>query len=321
MPLPVALMVIGKVTKQQRRDERQKLGRLQDLIVKPGTLDKYHHHFNRFFDWSSANEFDLSTSTDIDAAAAQYIEALWSDGFGRAEASYLLAAIQYMLPTLKHSLPLSWRLVKAWSKHELPTRAVPLDPATALSFAGLFWCWKEFRLAAGIVVAFDLFLRTGELFLLRRSDIEFFGNSASIQLSDTKSSHHQFHSQRLLAWDTICVQALRLLCQGLAPGDKLIPQSAVKFRSLWHRAVPFFELTDWYIQPYSLRRGGATSAFRRGTSFEQLLLRGRWTHQRTARIYLDEALQQSSLLQFHPSASRKLLWARHRLPHSFGLRP
>ena len=92
----------------------------------------------------------------------------------------MLAAIQYMVPFVKHHLPLSWRLLKARSKHELPTRAVPLDAATVLAFAGLFWVWEEYRLSAGIVLAFDFFLRTGELFLLRRQDVEFFQQLASI---------------------------------------------------------------------------------------------------------------------------------------------
>ena len=306
-------MTIGKISKQQRREERITLGKLQDLVVKPGTLKKYHQHFNRFYEWATNNEFSFTNPSDIDAATAQYLEALWSDGFGRAEASYLLAALQFMVPSLKHELPLSWRLIKAWTKHEMPTRAVPLDPATVLSFAGLFWAWHERRLAAGILVAYDFFLRTGELFLLRRQDVEFFGRAASLQLHDTKTSGRQLHSERLLAWDRLAINALHLLCKNLAPGDLLIPQSAVRFRSLWHRAVHFFELQDWHIQPYSLRRGGATSAFRRGTSFDQLLLRGRWTHQRTARLYLDEALQQSASLRFSPHSQNKLRWARLHL--------
>ena len=160
------MMVVGRITKQQRRDERKPLGRLSDLVVKPGTLAKYHLHFNKFVDWAKANEFHLVDSAAIDGAASQFIEALWADGFGRAEASYLMASIQFMLPQIKH---------------EFPTRAVPLDAPTTLAFAGLFWEWQEYQLAAGILVAFDFFLRTGELFLLRRDHVEFFSNKASLQ--------------------------------------------------------------------------------------------------------------------------------------------
>lgn len=93
-------MPIGKPTKQQRKQERQHLGRLQDLVVKSGTLQKYHDHFNRFHEWATANELPLNSEFDTDSAASQYLEALWADGYGRAEGSYLLASIQYMVPSL-----------------------------------------------------------------------------------------------------------------------------------------------------------------------------------------------------------------------------
>ena len=312
------LMMIGKITKAQRRGERRTLGTLEELLVKKKTLEKYHSHFNRFCEWAEFNEISLKSPYDFDSAASLYIEGLWADGFGRAEGSYLLAAIQHMLPKLKHQLNLAWRLMKTWNKNELPTRAVPMDASTVLSFAGLLWVWKEHHLAAGILVAFDFFLRTGELFTLRRQHVGFFGTQASLQLTHTKSTTYQIHSERLLAWDSLAIGALRFLAFDKEPPELLVPTSAAHFRTLWHKAVKFFKLQDFFIQPYSLRRGGATSAFRAGVGFESLLLRGRWTNQRTARIYLDEALQQSSLLSFTTSSQARLTWARSQFPlHRF----
>eukprot|EP00438_Fugacium_kawagutii_P001560 Skav232576 [mRNA] locus=scaffold1594:309069:309740:+ [translate_table: standard] len=217
-----------------------------------------------------------------------------------------------MLPHIRHHLPLSWRLVKTWSRHEMPTRAVPLDAHTVVALASLFQVWDEPRMAAGIIVAFDFFLRTGELFTIRRNQVEFAGTGATLQLLHTKTGGLKLQSERLLAWDRLAVQALRFLCQGKQPGDLLLHSSAPRFRLLWHRAVAFFQLNEFFIQPYSLRRGGATSAFRRGASFDQLLVRGRWSHVRTARIYLDEALQQSSALSFPPAARMRLRLMRSR---------
>lgn len=103
--------------------------------------------------------------------------------------------------------------MKTWTKNELPTRAVPLGAPAVLAFSGLFWAWKEFALSAGILLAFDLFLRTGELFCIRRSDVEFFPGGATVQLLETKSSARQIHSERLLVWDKTALQALRFLCR------------------------------------------------------------------------------------------------------------
>ena len=148
-----------------------------------------------------------------------------------------------------------------------------------------------------------------------QSKVEFFGASASVQLSDAKCSHHRFHFQRLLARDTLRVQALRTLCQGLALGEKLVPFSAVKLRSLWHRAVcRFFEL---WLAFAALQL--ASPAFRRGTSLEQLLLRGAGLPSGPPGSTSMKLCSNLRPVNSTPSATSKLAWARHRLPSTFGL--
>ena len=138
-----------------------------------------------------------------------------------------------------------------WDRQEFPTRAIPLESSAVLGFAGLFWLWKEYTLSAGIVVAFGFFLRAGEPFMLRRNQVEFFPAGATVQLQDAKSSSHRIHSERLLVWDRLALQALQFLCEGLEPGDKLVVSSASQFRRLWYRAIKSFALQDYFIQPYT----------------------------------------------------------------------
>ena len=56
--------------------------------------------------------------------------------------------------------------------------------------------------------------------------------------------------------------------------------------------VAHLKLEKLNYMPYSLRRGAATSAYREGMGFDQLLSKGRWQHIATARLYLDQALQE-----------------------------
>ena len=80
-------------------------------------------------------------------------------------------------------------------------------------------------------------------------------------------------------------------------------------------------LEDHKIQPYSIRRGGATSAYRLGASFESLMQQGRWANVATARIYLDEAIQEYQTLtlsSFSRQRLRTALASFHRCKPGWG---
>ena len=62
---------------------------------------------------------------------------------------------------------------------------------------------------------------------------------------------------------------------------------------------------------YSIRRGGATAANLSGVPLGVLMLRGRWSDPRTARIYISDGLAMLADLSV-PPAHRALLLARAR---------
>ena len=49
-------------------------------------------------------------------------------------------------------------------------------------------------------------------------------------------------------------------------------------------------LSHLVLRPYSLRRGVATNALRRGQTMAQICTRGRWGNEKTARIDIQEAV-------------------------------
>ena len=61
-----------------------------------------------------------------------------------------------------------------------------------------------------------------------------------------------------------------------------------------------------YLRFYSLRRGGATDAFRRGVPLDTILKRGRWSDLRTARIYLFHGLQKLKNQSLSPNSLRTI---------------
>ena len=90
---------------------------------------------------------------------------------------------------MKGHLTLSWTLVAAWNRHELPSRALPFTPQILVGFAGALLLAGKVALAAGCIVSFRLLLRTGELCALTVDDvaISLDANRAVVRLRDTKA--------------------------------------------------------------------------------------------------------------------------------------
>ena len=117
------------------------------------------------------------------------------------------------------------------------------------------------------------------------------GRSVAILfLHDTKTARRNFlTNEKVLITEKSGLACLRTLCHKRRPDEKLVDFSPAAFRSLWKEVVVHLGLESFNYLPYSLRRGGATSAYVQGMKFDQLLAKGRWQHVATARIYLDQA--------------------------------
>lgn len=70
----------------------------------------------------------------LDGLLAKFVEHLWSEGAGRAQACDTLAGLQDRGPKLKGHLQLSWTLLRTWSANEILNRAPPLPQKAILTF-------------------------------------------------------------------------------------------------------------------------------------------------------------------------------------------
>ena len=122
------------------------------------------------------------------------------------------------VPQAKRHLPVAWQLMSVWNKLEMPTRATPLSIDMLLGFAGQLFRWEQRRVALMIVVAFCLFLRTGEMFLIRRRDVQLAplpSGHRVVFLRDTKSVHRNVTQlEKLLPKDPVAAECLAALCFG-----------------------------------------------------------------------------------------------------------
>ena len=69
----------------------------------------------------------------------------------------------------------------------------------------------------------------------------------------------------------------------------MIGCSPSRFRSTWHKALSALRFPTRF-KCYGLRRGGATAHFRLHGSFSRTSHRGRWKHERTTRLYVQDAM-------------------------------
>ena len=302
------LAVAAGITKEQRKRERKQIGKLRHQIVSTSTEKRYEASFTQFLSFHQLpRHFSMPAAAVFDDLVAEYVEHLWEEGSPKSEANYSLASIQFFRPETKHRLPWSWKLVKVWNTLEFPQRATPLTPELLMSVAGQAFRWRQFEFGWLVVVGFTLFLRTGEMLSLRKQDVVLRGSSGVVFLAPSKGAKRTFLPlERVEILEDQTRLAFRHLCANKAPGDPLWSQSRTEFMSLWHSIFESLKLQGCNFFPYSLRRGGASSAYRQGASLDQLVTRGRWSHVATARLYLDLGLQSLTSLTL-PSASHPLL--------------
>jgi integrase len=297
--------VQNRPTKESRRAERQKVGSLSSLVVQPKTKNRYAESFRKFCEFHELVEsFPLPEFHIFDEWVADYVEQLWEEGSPKSDASYALAAIQFFRPQAKNHLVWSWKLVKTWNQVELPTRATPFSAELVLSMAGQAFKWKQFRMGWLLILGFAAFLRTSELITIERKEVVLPQHGrpqeAVLLLSDTKGTKKNLLPlDKVVIQEKLCLQALQQLCKGLQPGDSLSQQSNRQFRKLFKDLLHALQLGNQGYMPYSLRRGGVTSAYKLGVPLDVLVTQGRWQHLPTARLYIDHGLQ--SLAQIsHP---------------------
>ena len=299
--------VVEGRTRNIRKTRRQQLGKLRDLVIKPATKSRYKSAMRLFFEFLRWNRLPMPTdATQVDRVAAQYIQECWEEGESKYIAQDTLSALQHFEPQLKRRLLESWRLIRAWQQHEIPTRAPPLTPVTLALLAG--WFQQHFpELGLGLLVAFHGLLRTGELFSIQAKHIICTGDLCLLHLGPTKmgarnastetaSFRHRQVSLLLQAWKTVH-----------RPDAFLVSVSPTSFRQWFARALIATDLHHVPYKPYSLRRGGATQVFLETQSYATVCQRGRWSSERTTRVYIQDSVALLTELSFRPTVKQQAL--------------
>lgn len=311
--------LVHRQSKRERKVERQQLGTLQELVVQKGTYTRYLTAVSRFLDFLRCLGYSYpDTYSKLDLKVCEFIESLWHEGEPKAFASDTISGLGHFIPGCKRSLVGSWRLHGSWSRAELPDRALPLTPLMTYALAQMAFehGWQDLCLL--ILLGFTVFARTGELFQAKAGDFILDKNlkRGVWSLPLTKSGQRAGTKESLTLEDGWLLTAIHRYCRHLHPGDCLRQCSPQLMRVRFKQLLKEAKLPDGFAF-YSLRRGGATHAFRRTNNLSWVCMVGRWSHEKTARIYLTDALAQLTEINLSESTRRRLLGLAQRARPGF----
>lgn len=314
----VRAAIVYSGRQDQRRTLRHRLGSLQSNIVKKITLERYALHFNRLVQYiSEIHRFWPLDAHSYDLLISEYLEMLWDTGEPKTTATYTLAAVHYYLPQLKKQLNLSWKLKGVWERLELPCQAVPFTTQMLFGVMGWFFSQKLYYMAFGCAIAFNGLLRTGELLQLQVGDCRLTAEGWILTLRSSKGGQRRLiQDETVVITDPLISTLLVKLTRNRSLGEYLLMTSPATFRTSWSKMRATLGLTqDRYI-PYALRRGGATWYFLQTGSFSKTLVRGRWQHQKTCKLYISQAQLALANQTLPPSTQHQLAYYHHLIsPH------
>ena len=277
-----------------RPAKRQNLGPLRNLGISSLTLRRYHEHASYFFFWITMIGAFIASESDLDQWVQDYIEQLWDHNAGLSAAQDTLAGVQhFMRQTVR--LKGAWKLLGVWRRREPPTRAHPMPEFMVLGMAMHALQAGDVHLCASLLIGFFVCLRTGEIVNITFSQC--IADSAGhlvLYLGQCKSGKRRGEEEYAIIDHAPVCSLLGIFCANRNPLDKVCGGEEYMWRRKFDRYLHNLGLSHLFLRPYSLRRGGATAALRRGHTIAQICSRGRWGNEKTARIYIQEAV---SLLQ------------------------
>ena len=265
---------------------------LIEAALAPTTLAKYKQGVKLFIEWCIENNYDCTTIEQLDNLLSEYFHDLYeqNDGVGKGLAAQTLYGMIKFVPRLYDKLPTATMSLKGWLKLQTATSYPPLTWDLTVLIACQMARQHKIKFAIASLVAFDCFLRVGELVNIRRADIATTGDvrmgseyrGTAIRLRKTKTAPNQW-----VQLQDKNVEVLLLILVSCVSGDqtKLFPFTANQYRSCFKQVCAQLNLSSSYV-PHSLRHGGATRWHLLGHSIEDILMRGRWASTKSARRYI-----------------------------------
>ncbi len=273
---------------------------LQDLALAPASLRAYSSQLHSFLTHTrlSLTALYRARPSYVDDRLARYIQHSYNSFAPFSYAAHTLHAVVFHRPDLKLRLPQARQCLRGWERVRIFTSHPPLTWEVTVVLALTMAQSGHHAAAVSMLVAFDCYLRVGELTRLRRCDVVMPHDSRmgaaherrmAVILPTTKTGPNQSVALQSKQVAKVLRRWMRMQAQtGAVDSDRLFPFSPAHLRHLMHDACTAHGLSSSYV-PHSLRHGGATADFLRTGSIEHVQFRGRWKSMESSRRYIQQA--------------------------------
>lgn len=274
---------------------------LQDLALAPASLKSYTKSLNSFLTYTRLTPKQLLSepATRLDRLLAVYIQHSYDSASPFTYASHALHAVVYHRPDLKAQMFISRQCLKGWERVKTVASHPPLTWELTVAIACTLARSGFHAPAVAMLVAFDCYLRVGELTRIRLRDVVMPNDSRmgrahtsmAVCLARTKTGLNQsvaLHRPEVASVLSSWVRALR--ARTTADDNPLMFAFSPDFlRRLMRNACVQLGVGHTAYVPHSLRHGGATADFLLAGSIERVQFRGRWKSMESLRTYVQTA--------------------------------
>lgn len=269
---------------------------LRDAAIAKSTLRAYNNSLNKFLTHTRLPLSDLCALDPvlIDQRLSRYIDDLFAARGSYDYATQAVFGLIYRCPSLRPALGEARMRLRGWQRLKTTRSHPPITWELAVVVAVTMAKWGRHAEAVATLLAFDCYLRVGELTRLEYHDV--------LQPHDPRmGSVHPIMAIRLAKTKTGLNQSVDLgnphvqavlhsylSAYPFLERERIFPFSPSSFRALLKDVGHALGLTTVYV-PHSFRHGGATFDHLRGVSVTDIMWRGRWASVESARRYIQTA--------------------------------
>lgn len=270
---------------------------LRDAALAPSTLRSYNQNLNKFLKHTRLplSKLILLPSTIIDQRMSEYIDILFAQRGSYDYACQALFGLVYRHPRIRLKLGESRMRLRGWKRLKAHHSHPPITWELTIVFAITMSKWGRHAESVATLLAFDCFLRVGELTRLTYHDVVMpndprLGSAdyrMAVRLAKAKTGLNQSVSLSNKQVETTLHNYL--MARPFLDKDRIFPFSPASFRTLIREVADSLGLGDIPYVPHSFRHGGATYAHLRGATITDIMYRGRWVSLESARRYIQTA--------------------------------